>query len=121
MPLLPTIGRTVGTGVRALRMLVRGGVRGGAWATRRVGSARAKGAANEAGMVRLFDLHALSCAGDTLIAIGLAGTIFFSVPLDEARSKARSRALMLFKVGRGAGVPGLACGCDSRSWAVSSA
>ncbi len=87
MPLLPTIGRTVGTGVRALRMLVRGSVRGSAWATRRVGAARARGAANEVGMVRLFDLHAVSCAGDTLIAIGLAGTIFFSVPTDEARSK----------------------------------
>ncbi|MEU4215665.1 MFS transporter, partial [Actinoplanes sp. NPDC026623] len=87
MPLLPTVGRTVGTGVKALRMLVRGSVRGSAWATRRVGDARARGAANEAGMVRLFDLHALSCAGDTLIAIGLAGTIFFNVPLGEARSK----------------------------------
>ena len=87
MPLLPTIGRTVGTGVRALRMLVRGSVRGSAWATRRVGDARARGAANEVGMVRLFDLHAVSCAGDTLIAIGLAGTIFFNVPLGEARSK----------------------------------
>ena len=87
MPLLPTIGRTVGTGVKAIRLLVRGSVRSGAWATRTVGSARARGAANEMGMVRLFDLHALSCAGDTLIAIGLAGTIFFNVPLDEARSK----------------------------------
>ena len=87
MPLLPTLGRTIGTGVRAVRMLVRGSVRGGAWATRRVGDVRAKGAANEVGMVRLFDLHALSCAGDTLIAIGLAGTIFFNVPLGEARSK----------------------------------
>ncbi|RSM68429.1 MFS transporter [Actinoplanes sp. ATCC 53533] len=87
MPLLPTIGRTVGTSVKALRMLVRGSVRGSAWATRRVGDARARGAANEVGMVRLFDLHAISCAGDTLIAIGLAGTIFFNVPLGEARSK----------------------------------
>jgi MFS family permease len=87
MPLLPTIGRTVGTGVKAVRMLVRGSLRGSVWATRRVGSARAKGAANEVGMVRLFDLHAISCAGDTLIAIGLAGTIFFNVPLGEARSK----------------------------------
>ncbi|MDT4995764.1 MAG: hypothetical protein QOH97_5656 [Actinoplanes sp.] len=87
MALLPTIGRTVGTGVKAVRMMVRGSLRGGRWATRRVGSARAKGAANEIGMVRLFDLHALSCAGDTLIAIGLAGTIFFNVPLGEARSK----------------------------------
>ncbi|MBW6437632.1 MFS transporter [Actinoplanes hulinensis] len=86
MPLLPTLGRTVGTGIKAARLLVRGSVRGGAWATRRVGSARARGAANEIGMIRLFDLHAVSCAGDALIAIGLAGTIF-SVPLGEARSK----------------------------------
>ncbi|GID97744.1 MFS transporter [Amorphoplanes digitatis] len=87
MPLLPTVGRAVGTGVKALRVLVRGSLRGSAWATRRVGDARARGAANEIGMVRLFDLHALSCAGDTLLAIGLAGTIFFDVPLGEARSK----------------------------------
>ena len=87
MALLPTIGRTVGTGIKAVRMVLRGSLRGSLWATRRVGSARAKGAANEIGMVRLFDLHAISCAGDTLIAIGLAGTIFFNVPLGEARSK----------------------------------
>ncbi|MFF5296901.1 MFS transporter [Paractinoplanes globisporus] len=87
MPLLPTIGRTVGTGIKAARLMVRGSVRGGAWATRRVGTARARGAANEIGMIRLFDLHAVSCAGDTLIAIGLAGTIFFNVPLGEARGK----------------------------------
>src|SRR5690349_449783 len=86
MPLLPTIGRTVGTSVKAVRLVVRGSVRGGAWATRRVGTVRARGAANEIGMIRLFDLHAVSCAGDALIAIGLAGTIF-SVPLGEARSK----------------------------------
>ena len=87
MPLLPSLGRTVGTGVKAARLLVRGSVRGGAWATRRVGTVRARGAANEVGMIRLFDLHAVSCAGDTLIAIGLAGTIFFNVPLGEARGK----------------------------------
>src|SRR3954451_18688792 len=93
MPLLPTLGRTVGTGIKAARLLVRGSLRGGAWATRRVGTARARGAANEIGMIRLFDLHAISCAGDTLIAIGLAGTIFFNVPLGEARGKV---ALYLF-------------------------
>ncbi|WP_432705202.1 MFS transporter [Actinoplanes regularis] len=87
MPLLPTLGRTVGTGVKAVRLMVRGSVRGGAWATRRIGTVRARGAANEIGMIRLFDLHAVSCAGDALIAIGLAGTIF-SVPLGEARGKA---------------------------------
>ena len=87
MALLPSLGRAVGTGLRTVRLMLRGSLRGSVWATRRVGAARAKSAAGEAGMVRLFDLHALSCAGDTLIAIGLAGTIFFNVPLGEARSK----------------------------------
>ncbi|WP_433315346.1 MFS transporter [Micromonospora sp. CA-269861] len=81
------LGRTVGTGIRAIRLLLRGSLGSGRWVTRRAGRARARGAGGEVGMVRLFDLHALSCAGDTLIAIGLAGTIFFNVPLGEARSK----------------------------------
>ncbi|MEV4655028.1 MFS transporter [Micromonospora sp. NPDC049301] len=81
------LGRTVGTGIRTIRLLLRGSVGSGRWVTRRAGRARARGAGGEVGMVRLFDLHAVSCAGDTLIAIGLAGTIFFNVPLGEARSK----------------------------------
>ncbi|NYT95208.1 MFS transporter [Salinispora sp. H7-4] len=81
------LGWTVGTGVKAVRLLLRGSANSGRWMTRSVGRARARGAGREAGMIRLFDLHALSCAGDTLIAIGLAGTIFFNVPLGEARSK----------------------------------
>ncbi len=48
---------------------------------------RARAAGGETGMIRMFDLHALAAAGDALIAIGLAGTIFFSVPLGEARTK----------------------------------
>ncbi|MEV6694479.1 MFS transporter [Micromonospora sp. NPDC051196] len=81
------LGRTVGTGIRAIRLLLRGSLSGGRWVTRGAARARARGAGGETGMVRLFDLHAVSCAGDTLIAIGLAGTIFFNVPLGEARSK----------------------------------
>ncbi|MFY1705626.1 MFS transporter [Micromonospora sp. WMMA1923] len=81
------LGRTVGTGIRATRLLFRGSARSGRWVTRQAGQARTRGAGGETGMVRLFDLHAVSCAGDTLIAIGLAGTIFFNVPLGEARSK----------------------------------
>lgn len=81
------LGQTVGTGIRATRMVFRGSINGGRWMTRRVGRSRARSAGGEIGMVRLFDLHAVSCAGDTLIAIGLAGTIFFNVPLGEARSR----------------------------------
>jgi MFS family permease len=54
-------------------------------AGRTVGRARCRMAGDERGMIRLFDLHAVSAAGDTLITVGLAGTIFFSVPLGEAR------------------------------------
>jgi MFS family permease len=81
------LGRVVGTAIRGARGLTRGSLRGGAWLTRRAGRVRTKGAGGETGMVRLFDLHAASCAGDTLITIGLAGTIFFNAPLGEARSK----------------------------------
>ncbi|WP_435830706.1 MFS transporter [Polymorphospora rubra] len=87
MPLFPSLGRTIGSAFRGTRVLARGSVSGGRWVTRRVGRVREKGAGGEPGMVRLFDLHAVSCAGDTLIAIGLAGTIFFNAPLGEARSK----------------------------------
>jgi hypothetical protein len=74
------VGRAVGRTVRSGRWMTRTVRRG-------VAQARHHGAAGEAGMMRLLDLHAASCAGDTLITIGLAGTIFFSVPLGEARTK----------------------------------
>lgn len=86
-PTRSALGRTVGTGIRSTRLLLRATVGSGRWMTRHVGRARARGAAGEAGMIRLFDLHAVSCAGDTLITIGLAGTIFFSASLGEARSQ----------------------------------
>jgi MFS family permease len=80
------LGRAVGTAYRGTRLLLRSTLKGGGRLTRGLGRLRARGAGGETGMIRLFDLHAASCAGDTLIAIGLAGTIFFSVPLGEARS-----------------------------------
>lgn len=73
--------------MRSTRRLTRGTVTTGRWTTRQVGKVRARGAAGETGMMRLLDLHAASCAGDTLITIGLAGTIFFSAPAGEARGK----------------------------------
>jgi hypothetical protein len=87
MPVIRSLGHAVGSAIRATRLLVRGTTRTGRWAGRRLGALKERGAGGEAGMIRLFDLHAASCAGDTLIAIGLAGTIFFNVPLGEARSK----------------------------------
>lgn len=52
---------------------------------KRIRVARDAHGAAETGMHRMFELHAASCAGDALIAVGLAGTIFFSVPVGEAR------------------------------------
>jgi len=61
--------------------------RTGRFLIRQVSVVRERSAAGEIGMVRLLDLHVASCAGDALIAIGLAGTIFFSVPVGEARDR----------------------------------
>ncbi|MEV0644870.1 MFS transporter [Phytomonospora sp. NPDC050363] len=83
--------RLIVTLFRAVRAIARGVIavaRGFAgFARRQVGSAREKGGGGETGMMRLLDLHAASCAGDTLVAIGLAGTIFFNVPIDQARGQ----------------------------------
>jgi MFS family permease len=86
MPLFPSLGRAVGSTIKGTRLFARGSMKGGRWVGRRVGQVREKGAGGEIGMTRLLDLHAASYAGDTLITIGLAGTIFFSAPLGEARS-----------------------------------
>ena len=65
----------------------RGGRRSAGWVGRQVGAFRRMGGAGEAGMMRLLDLHAASCAGDTLITIGLAGTIFFNADVGQARGR----------------------------------
>lgn len=43
--------------------------------------------AKESGLNRLIELHACNTAGDTAVAIALAGTIFFSGATSEARSQ----------------------------------
>ncbi len=43
--------------------------------------------AGETGLSKLIELHAVHSAGDMLITMALASTIFFSVPTDEARGR----------------------------------
>jgi MFS family permease len=43
--------------------------------------------AGESGLGRLIELHAVNAAGDALIAVSLAGTLFFSVPIGQARGR----------------------------------
>nr|WP_234347349.1 MFS transporter [Streptomyces specialis] len=43
--------------------------------------------AGESGLGKLIELHAVHSAGDMLVTMALASTIFFSVPTDEARGR----------------------------------
>ncbi|MCQ0023267.1 MFS transporter [Streptomyces somaliensis DSM 40738] len=47
---------------------------------------RAQGA-GESGLGELVELHAVNGAGDVMITVALASTVFFSVPTDEARGR----------------------------------
>ena len=87
MPVIRTLARAVGLTLRGVGLTVRGGARTSRWLGRQVGHARDRGAGGEIGMMRLLDLHAASCAGDTLVTLGLAGTIFFAVSTEEARGR----------------------------------
>ncbi|MGW6577425.1 MFS transporter [Streptomyces sp. NPDC054945] len=66
-------GRAVG---RALHLPARG--------IRRATHAHGAG---ESGLGKLIELHAINGAGDMLITVALASTVFFSVPTDEARGR----------------------------------
>jgi len=72
---------------RGVRATASGTTRASRFVGRNVGSARRMSGVGNVGMMRLLDLHATSCAGDTLVTIGLAGTIFFAAPAGEARGR----------------------------------
>ncbi|EFG08380.1 MFS transporter [Streptomyces clavuligerus] len=65
---------------RALRRPFTGTARG----IRRATNAQGAG---ESGLGRLIELHAVNGAGDVMITVALASTVFFSVPTDEARGR----------------------------------
>ena len=87
MSTLRTLGLTVLVVLRAIGRFAKGTLRTGRFLSRTLGIVRRRGGVGEAGMIRLLDLHGASCAGDTLVAIGLAGTVFFTVPVGEARGR----------------------------------
>ncbi|MCX4730418.1 MFS transporter [Streptomyces sp. NBC_01363] len=70
-------GRAVG---HALHLPFTGTARG----IRKVTHAHGAG---ESGLGKLIELHAVNGAGDVMITIALASTVFFSVPTDEARGR----------------------------------
>ncbi|MEV0489025.1 MFS transporter [Streptomyces atratus] len=70
-------GRTIG---RALHTPFTGTAKGIRKATHAHG-------AGESGLGKLIELHAVNGAGDVMITVALASTVFFSVPTDEARGR----------------------------------
>ncbi|MFI8371095.1 MFS transporter [Streptomyces sp. NPDC085466] len=70
-------GRAAG---RALHLPFTGTARGIRRATHAHG-------AGESGLGKLIELHAVNGAGDVMITVALASTVFFSVPTDEARGR----------------------------------
>ncbi|AWW42585.1 MFS transporter [Streptomyces cadmiisoli] len=65
---------------RALHLPLTGTARGIRKATHAHG-------AGESGLGKLIELHAVNGAGDVMITVALASTVFFSVPTDEARGR----------------------------------
>lgn len=57
------------------------------WAAARVRAASRSEGAGDSGLSQLTAVHAVHFAGDVLFAVALAGTLFFSVPLGEARGR----------------------------------
>jgi hypothetical protein len=83
--------RRSGSAARATGGAVRSGARAGATAGRRTGGLvhRVTGAsgAGRTGLSTLIELTAAGGAGDAFVAVSLAGTIFFSTSVDQARGK----------------------------------
>jgi MFS family permease len=83
--------RRTGSAARATGHAVRTGARAGATATRKTGGFvhRVTGAsgAGRTGLSTLIELTAAGGAGDAFVAVSLAGTIFFSTSVDQARGR----------------------------------
>ncbi|QPP08206.1 MFS transporter [Streptomyces bathyalis] len=76
-----------GRGRRLLRGAARAVRRPPAAVARRLRRFTHGGGAGESGLGKLIELHAVNSAGDMLITVALASTIFFSVPTGEARGR----------------------------------
>lgn len=78
-------------GLRTAARWVRGGARRAHGGARTVGRAARRAThasgAGRSGLANLIELHTVNHAGDALVAIGLAGTLFFGLPVDQARGQ----------------------------------
>ncbi len=91
----PHRGRALGRGLSAGARATGRGVAGVARMTGRFGGAAGRTArraseaegAGESGLSRLIQMHFFNTAGDSAVAISLAGSLFFQVPSGEARGQ----------------------------------
>jgi MFS family permease len=76
---------------RGLGRVTRGGARvtahGGRYATDKYRSYTSSGGAGESGLARVVDLHGTNSAGDAVMMLALAGTIFFNPQTVQAREQ----------------------------------
>lgn len=72
---------------RAGRALAGGVGRSARAVLRRVRRSTHAGGAGESGLAKLIELHAVNSAGDMLITVALASTVFFSVPTGQAHGR----------------------------------
>nr|WP_052863650.1 MFS transporter [Streptomyces niger] len=77
-------GRAVGRASRAAGAAARRPFAAVGRAVRRATHAHGAG---ESGLGKLIELHAVNSAGDMLITVALASTVFFAVPTDQARGR----------------------------------
>lgn len=81
-------GRGVGRGVAgAARRVVRVSGRAAGSTSRGLRRAAQAQGAGESGLSKVIGMHAVAAAGDALVLISLANTVFFSVPVGEARGR----------------------------------
>ena len=81
-------GAAVGAGIgRGAKAVAHGTSVAGHSAYRVTRRATHAGGAGETGLSRLIEIHGLHNAGDAVVAIALAGSLFFAVPTGEARGQ----------------------------------
>ena len=78
------VGRGFTAGVRATGRGFAGAARATGRTARRASEAEGAG---ESGLSRLIQMHFFNTAGDSAVAISLAGSLFFQVPSGEARGQ----------------------------------
>jgi hypothetical protein len=61
------------------------------------------GGAGRTGLANLIELTAASSVGDAFVAVALAGTLFFSASVDQARGRVALALLITIALVRGAG------------------